>query len=127
MTPITLEDLTVRYGQRLALDQVALTVPEGSVYALLGRNGAGKSTLVRCLLGEQRPAAGEALLLGRDVWRQRAALLAEGGVVPATGAEVGGVRKERDAPPAMTARQLSRFCAPLYPRWDEAGLFDRLR
>jgi ABC-2 type transport system ATP-binding protein len=96
---------------------VTFSVQEGSVFALLGRNGAGKSTLVRCLLGEQRPARGEACLLGRDVWRHRAAILAEVGVVP----------EEPDAPPGMTARQLSRFCAPLYPRWDDAGLFARLK
>ena len=116
MNPIVLKGLTVRYGQRLALDQVTLDVPEGSVYALLGRNGAGKSSLVRCLLGEQRPTAGGALLLGRDTWRERAAALVEVGVVP----------EDPDAPPAMTPRQISRFCARLYPRWDQAGVEARL-
>ncbi|HEX4494245.1 MAG TPA: ABC transporter ATP-binding protein [Thermoanaerobaculia bacterium] len=116
MNPIALESLTVRYGQRLALDQVSLDVPEGSVYALLGRNGAGKSSLVRCLLGGQKPTAGRALVLGRDVWHERAAILSEVGVVP----------EDPDAPPAMTARQLSRFCSRLYPRWDAAGVEARL-
>ncbi|HEX2224401.1 MAG TPA: ABC transporter ATP-binding protein [Thermoanaerobaculia bacterium] len=110
------EELTVRYGKRLALDRLSLAVPEGSVYALLGRNGAGKSSLVRCLLGEQKPEAGRARLLGRDVWKERAAVLAEVGVVP----------EEPDAPPSMTALQISRFCAQLYPRWDEAGVRARL-
>jgi len=117
MSSISLDGLTVRYGQRLALDQVSLEVPEGSVYALLGRNGAGKSSLVRCLLGEQKPSAGRALLLGRDVWRERASILAEVGVVP----------EDPNAPPAMTARQLSRFCSRLYPRWDAAGVEARLK
>jgi ABC-2 type transport system ATP-binding protein len=116
MNPIALEALTVRYGQRLALDQVSLDVPEGSVYALLGRNGAGKSSLVRCLLGEQKPVSGRAMLLGREVWRDRAAILSEVGVVP----------EDPNAPPAMTARQLSRFCSRLYPRWDAAGVEARL-
>jgi ABC-2 type transport system ATP-binding protein len=116
MNPIVLSGLTVRYGQRLALDQVTLEVPEGSVYALLGRNGAGKSSLVRCLLGEQQPSAGQALLLGRDAWRERAAALAEVGVVP----------EDPNAPPAMTPRQIARFCAKLYPRWDQAGVEARL-
>jgi len=116
MNPIVLEDLTVRYGRRLALDQVSLGVPEGSVYALLGRNGAGKSSLVRCLLGEQKASAGGALLLGRDAWRDRAAALVEVGVVP----------EDPNAPPGMTARQLSRFCSQLYPRWDAAGVEARL-
>ena len=116
MSLIEVESLTVRYGRRRVLDGVSFEVAEGSVYALLGRNGAGKSSLVRCLLGAQRPAAGRALLFGRDVWRARASILAEAGVVS----------EEPDAPPAMTALQLSRFCARLYPRWDEAGLRERL-
>ena len=117
MNPIALEELTVRYGRRIALDQVSLAVPEGSVFALLGRNGAGKSSLVRCLLGEQKPTAGRARMLGRDVWSERAAILSEVGVVP----------EEPDAPPAMTARRLSRFCSKLYPRWDAAGVEARLK
>jgi ABC-2 type transport system ATP-binding protein len=117
MSLIEVAALTVRYGRRTALDGVSFTVPEGSVYALLGRNGAGKSSLVRCLLGEQRPESGRAALLGRDVWRERASILAEVGVVHET----------PDAPPAMTVRQLSRFCGRLYPRWDAAGLSERLR
>ena len=116
MSLIEVESLTVRYGRRRALDGVSFEVAEGAVYALLGRNGAGKSSLVRCLLGAQRPAAGRALLFGQDVWRTRASLLAE----------VGVVSEEPDAPPAMTALQLSRFCARLYPHWDEAGLRERL-
>ncbi|HSN88670.1 MAG TPA: ABC transporter ATP-binding protein [Thermoanaerobaculia bacterium] len=116
MSSIGVEGLTVRYGKRLALDNVSFSVPEGSVYALLGRNGAGKSSLVRCLLGEQRPDSGRVLLLGRDVWRERATILKEVGVVP----------EETDMPPATTARQVSRFCSRLYPQWDAAGVEARL-
>lgn len=116
MSSIGVEGLTVRYGKRLALDSVSFSVPEGAVYALLGRNGAGKSSLVRCLLGEQRPDSGRVLLLGRDVWSERAAILTEVGVVP----------EEPDMPPASTAWQLSRFCSRLYPRWDAAGVEARL-
>src|SRR6185295_9055842 len=106
-----------RYGSRLAVDGVSLAVPEGAVYALLGRNGAGKSSLVRCLLGEQKPSAGRASLLGRDVWKERAVILAEVGVVP----------EEPDMPPAMSPRQIARFCSRLYPRWDSAGVEARLK
>jgi ABC-2 type transport system ATP-binding protein len=110
------EGITVRYGRRTALAGVTLSVTPGSVYALLGRNGAGKSSLVRCLLGEIRPAAGRAWLLGRDAWRERAAALAEVGVVP----------EEPNAPRGSTARQLSRFCSRLYRRWDAAAFAARL-
>jgi ABC-2 type transport system ATP-binding protein len=117
MSLIEVAALTVRYGRRTALDGVAFTVPAGAVYALLGRNGAGKSSLVRCLLGAQKPASGGVRLLGRDAWRERASILGEVGVVP----------EEPDAPPAMTARQIAAFCSRLYPRWDAAGVEERLR
>lgn len=117
MNLIALEGLTVRYGDRLALDGVSLAVAEGAVYSLLGRNGAGKSSLVRCLLGVQKPDAGRACMFGRDVWPARAALLAEVGVVP----------EDPDMPPAMTARQIARFCSRLYPAWDAAGVESRLK
>ncbi|HTQ80794.1 MAG TPA: ABC transporter ATP-binding protein [Thermoanaerobaculia bacterium] len=113
---VAAEGLSVRYGSRLALDGFNFSVPSGSVYALLGPNGAGKSSLVRCLLGEQRPTAGRALLFGSEVWRDRSRLLAT----------IGVVREEPDAPPAMNARQLLGFCAKLYPRWDGDGAQKRL-
>jgi ABC-type multidrug transport system ATPase subunit/ABC-type transport system involved in multi-copper enzyme maturation permease subunit len=48
---ITLENVTKRYGRRVALSSVSLTLHPGEVTLLLGANGAGKSTLLRCLLG----------------------------------------------------------------------------
>jgi ABC-2 type transport system ATP-binding protein len=120
MDLVAIQDLTVRYGRRgkpPVLDRVSLAVPEGSVYVLVGRNGAGKSSLVRCLLGEQKPDSGRALLLGEDAWSERARLLRGVGVVP----------EEPDAPPSMTARQLARFCSGLYDSWDGDGLSERLK
>jgi ABC-2 type transport system ATP-binding protein len=114
---LALDQLTVRYGARTALDGVSLALRRGSVLALLGRNGAGKSSLVRCALGLQKPEAGRASLFGEDVWRHRARLLERVGVVP----------EEPDAPPDMTARELLAFCAALYPTWDGASAETRLR
>jgi ABC-type multidrug transport system ATPase subunit/ABC-type transport system involved in multi-copper enzyme maturation permease subunit len=48
---IELRNVTKRFGRRVALDDVSLTLPGGEVTLLLGANGAGKSTLLRCLLG----------------------------------------------------------------------------
>jgi len=115
-TVVAAEGLTVRYGRSIACDAVSFSVARGAVYALLGRNGAGKSSLVRCLLGSQKPAAGRAALFGEDAWKRRTLLMARTGVVP----------EEPDAPPAMTARQLSEFCRRLYPAWDNGGVEKRL-
>jgi ABC-2 type transport system ATP-binding protein len=61
--------LTKRYGARLALDGLDLTVREGEVYGYLGPNGAGKTTTIRLLLGLHRPSSGRAELFGVDAWR----------------------------------------------------------
>ncbi len=57
--------LTKRYGARLAVDRVDLTVRRGEVYGFLGPNGAGKTTTLRMLLGLVRATSGTARVLGR--------------------------------------------------------------
>ena len=59
------KELTKRYGDRLAADQVSLTVRRGEVYGFLGPNGAGKTTTLRMILGLIRPTSGSAIVLGR--------------------------------------------------------------
>lgn len=60
---VSLDHVTVRYGARVALDDVTLEIGEG-VIGLLGPNGAGKSTMLKTLLGFCKPAAGTAHLFG---------------------------------------------------------------
>ncbi len=63
---IRTEHLTKIYAQRLiAVNDMNLEVPKGSVFGLLGPNGAGKTTTLRLLLGLQRPTAGRAEVFGR--------------------------------------------------------------
>lgn len=61
--------LTKRYGDRLAVDRVDMTVKTGEVYGFLGPNGAGKTTTLRMMLGLIRPTAGSASVLGRPAGR----------------------------------------------------------
>jgi ABC-2 type transport system ATP-binding protein len=56
--------LTKRYGDRLAVDAVTMTVRRGEVYGFLGPNGAGKTTTLRMLLGLVRPTSGQARVFG---------------------------------------------------------------
>jgi ABC-2 type transport system ATP-binding protein len=56
---IAISGLTKRYRDVLAVDDLSLEVPTGSVCGLLGRNGAGKTTAFKCLLGFAKPDAGE--------------------------------------------------------------------
>jgi ABC-2 type transport system ATP-binding protein len=61
------KELTKRYGDRLAVDRVSMTVRRGEVYGFLGPNGAGKTTTLRMMLGLVRPTGGSATVLGRPV------------------------------------------------------------
>jgi heme exporter protein A len=64
---IELEGLTRRYGERVALQDVSLTIPAGATLVVFGPNGAGKSTLLRVLATLLRPHAGTARVLGRTL------------------------------------------------------------
>jgi ABC-2 type transport system ATP-binding protein len=109
--------VSVRYGRRVAVDDVSLQVEPGTVYALLGRNGAGKSSLVRCLLGQFRPDRGSIELFGADVWRERRQLMQR----------IGVVSEEADAPPESRVNALGDFQSKLYPQWSQQGFAERLR
>ncbi|MGH8995635.1 MAG: ATP-binding cassette domain-containing protein [Acidimicrobiales bacterium] len=64
------EGLTRRFGNLVAVDQIDLEVPAGTVVALLGPNGAGKTTIVRMLATLLEPTSGTASVCGFDVVRQ---------------------------------------------------------
>jgi len=114
---IEVNTLTVRYGRKVAVDSVTLAVPQGAVYALLGRNGAGKSSLIRCLLGQQKANHGDVRLFGEDVWKHRPTLMER----------VGVVSEDSDAPPEMSVAALAKFCSRLYSRWDQQSVDARLK
>jgi len=61
-------NLTKRYGDNLACNNICLSLEEGQVFGLLGPNGAGKSTLVKMLLGLVYPTAGEAYIKGKSIY-----------------------------------------------------------
>jgi ABC-2 type transport system ATP-binding protein len=63
---LTVQDLTKRYGDTVAVDSISFTVKPGVVTGFLGPNGAGKSTTMRMILGLDRPTSGQALINGRS-------------------------------------------------------------
>lgn len=64
------EQLTKRFGDRVAVNNLTLTVPKGSIYGFLGPNGSGKSTTIRMLCGLLTPTTGKGTVLGFDVMTQ---------------------------------------------------------
>jgi len=64
---ITVVEVTKKFGDFVALDDVSVAIPEGSLTALLGPSGSGKSTLLRVIAGLEDPDGGQVLLGGDDV------------------------------------------------------------
>lgn len=92
---------TRRFGDQLAVDDVSLDVPPGTIVGLLGANGAGKTTLLRMLLGLLRPSGGRVALFGSWPDRRTRARL---GYVPQ------GLGLYRD----LTVEENARFVARAY-------------
>ena len=67
---ITIQNLTKKYGEQLALDNVSFSIQKGEVVGLLGPNGAGKSTLMKSVTGAILPTSGEIEVDGFSVLKQ---------------------------------------------------------
>ncbi len=76
MQAIQVEELTKRYGDVLAVDNITFTADTGGTIGLLGGNGAGKTTTIAMLLGLLVPSAGRITVLGHDMAKDRFAALA---------------------------------------------------
>jgi ABC-2 type transport system ATP-binding protein len=64
--PLSVDGLTIDYGERRAVDGLSLAVRPGEIYGLLGSNGAGKSSTIKAIVGLVRPTAGRILAFGHD-------------------------------------------------------------
>ncbi|MEO8596772.1 MAG: ABC transporter ATP-binding protein [Candidatus Solibacter sp.] len=78
---IAVQNLTHRYGDRVALSNVSFEVKQGEIFGLLGPNGGGKSSLFRILSTMMVPTEGSALIAGNDVARHPARVRRQVGVV----------------------------------------------
>lgn len=70
---LEVKNLTKKYGDFTALDDVSLSIPEGTIYGLLGPNGAGKTTLIRIINQIIGPDTGEVLFDGQPLRRRNIA------------------------------------------------------
>uniref|UniRef100_UPI003F4A7DFC ABC transporter ATP-binding protein n=1 Tax=Micromonospora aurantiaca (nom. illeg.) TaxID=47850 RepID=UPI003F4A7DFC len=64
---LRLVDLTKRFGVFTAVDDLTLTIPQGSFFALLGASGCGKTTTLRMIAGLEQPTSGQVLLGEQDI------------------------------------------------------------
>ncbi|RKY52517.1 MAG: ABC transporter ATP-binding protein [Candidatus Neomarinimicrobiota bacterium] len=83
---IELKNLTRRFGNLTAVDNVTLSIPRGQICGYLGPNGAGKTTTVKMLTGMLQPTAGTALIAGYDIQKEDIEVKRRIGYVPESGA-----------------------------------------
>ena len=114
---IAFERLTHWYGGTRAVHDLTLSVPRGTIFALLGRNGAGKTTALQCLMGFLEPSGGRALLLGHDARD----------LPPEVRSRVGYVAEGQNLVPWMRISQVAEFQAATFPRFDREGCAQQLR
>ena len=123
---IATENLSKRFGKRLAVDHLDLEVQEGEIFGFLGPNGSGKTTIIRLLLSLIRPTEGHARLFGQSI-RQ---------AYPRYLRQVGALVDEPDFYGNLSALANLKLLARLYTGVDEArcievlqmaGLEDRAR
>lgn len=74
MNAVEVVNLTRRFGDFVAVNNVTLTIKQGAIYGFLGPNGSGKSTTIRMLCGLLAPTAGEGRILGLDISRDSEAI-----------------------------------------------------
>lgn len=79
---IKTESLTKYYGKSRGIMDVDLSIDEGDFFGFIGPNGAGKSTTIRILLGLISPTKGTAEIFGKDVTKEKRAILADIGYMP---------------------------------------------
>ena len=79
---IEVENLTKRYGELPAVNDISFTVRKGEVFAFLGANGAGKTTTVEIIETIRTPTSGKVRLLGMDVTKKKRDLVQRIGVLP---------------------------------------------
>lgn len=101
---IRIERVYKRYGTRVALDGISLSIGAGETFGLLGPNGAGKSTLIGLLATLKRPDSGRISIGGHDVLRDRDHVRRQ----------IGLVFQENNLDRELTARQNLTFQARLH-------------
>jgi ABC-2 type transport system ATP-binding protein len=107
---IAIAGLTRRFGSKVALDNVSLTVPRGVVFGLVGANGAGKTTLIKHVLGLLEAQTGSVRVFGRNPVADPVGVLSR----------IGYLSEENDLPNWMRVDELIRYTRAFYPGWDDA-------
>ncbi len=117
MNIIEMENATRFFGTIPAVANLSLTVPEGSVFGLLGENGSGKTTSIKLMMGALIPQEGTVRVFGVDPV----------GMPPETRARIAYVADEMELPKWMSLSEAMKLHASYFEHWDEKMALERLR
>ncbi len=107
---IELQSLSKRYRRKIAVDNLSLQIPRGSICGFLGPNGAGKTSTIKMILGLLPPTHGQVHVLGLDPFRHGMEVRQRVGYVP----DLHHIYKW------MSIRQVFKFVAGIYRNWSHA-------
>lgn len=107
---VEISGLKRRFGAKVALAGVDLTIPRGCVLGLVGENGAGKTTLLRHVLGLLQAQDGRVRVFGRDPVADPVGVLGQ----------IGYLSEDAELPGWMRVGELIRYSRAFYPAWDDA-------
>ena len=107
---IEIQNLSREFGAKQALDDVSLTIPQGSVFGLVGENGAGKTTIIRHILGLLKPQSGSVSVFGLNPVADPVGVLGR----------IGYLSEDRDLPEWMRVHKLIDYTKSFYPKWNDA-------
>ena len=116
MELLSVRDLCKTYPG-FTLDHVSFSLESGYIMGFIGRNGAGKTTTLKSMLGLVHPDGGAVQMFGMDLRENESACRQQIGVV------LGG----EGIPTCLTAPQVGKVMAGIYPNWDAAAYADWCR
>ncbi|MHA1301812.1 MAG: ABC transporter ATP-binding protein, partial [Candidatus Helarchaeota archaeon] len=79
---IDVEHLTVKFGKKVAVNDVSFNIKKGEILGIFGRSGAGKSTILRCLTSQLKPSDGSIYINGVDALKKPRQLISSIGYIP---------------------------------------------
>ena len=105
---IKFENVSLKYGKTLALDNISLELPEQAICGLLGRNGAGKTSLLSLISGYRKPTSGKVTVMGKNPYENKNILPQIAFIADNQG------EGEND----FKVQDLLKMAATLRPQWD---------